>query len=244
MRILLFSVATLLLASCVTQTLAPIPQTTFDRVRPLAVNGDSEFQNLVGFMLFHGEGVGRDLLEAHQWFHASAVNGHPTGQTNDAFLHRELHLDSNGIPSVKTAHKIRELRGEGESSFVIAKKSSQSVIELNNRIPRGELLYARFCAGCHGLNGIAAFLNSPSFALNERMEKSDEALFLSVSNGIREMPSWGGKLPHHELRDIIAYIRTLRNSYQVGVTLSLRDTPQYYLLFGPMIENHSAFQRK
>jgi hypothetical protein len=52
-----------------------------------------------------------------------------------------------------------------------------------------------FCAGCHGLNGIAGYVGAPSFALGERMEKSDRELMGSITGGHEVMPEWGDKLP-------------------------------------------------
>ena len=44
----------------------------------------------------------------------------------------------------------------------------------------GEKLYITFCAGCHGFNDIAYYVNSPSFALGERLQKSDHELQKSI----------------------------------------------------------------
>lgn len=218
------------------------PQTTFESARLHAKNGDPEFQNMVGFMRYHGEGVDRDLMQAHQWFHLSAANGHPTGKVNDEFLHTQLNLDSNGIPKDIRPFTHSELFGQRELVFDATDYSHLQSPETDNEILRGRQVYSRFCAGCHGLNGIAAFVDSPSFALNERLEKSDQELTRSVINGIGQMPSWGGRLQTREVQDVIAFIRSLGMSYQVGIERPLNPHPTYYFLFGPMMGDHRAFQ--
>ena len=101
---------------------------------------------------------------------------------------------------------------------------------------RGERAYATFCGGCHGINGIAAYENSPSFAFGERLEKADAALMRSIRDGLQEMPGWEGKLAVNELRDILAFVRTLPARYDRGIAEPLRGAPAYVYLFGPMEE--------
>jgi TPR repeat protein len=245
LRLILLLVTALILISCgngATRVLNP--QTTFERARLEAKNGDPEFQNMVGFMRYHGEGIDRDVMQAHQWFHLSATNGHPTGKINDEFLHVQLNLDSNGIPKDNKTYMHSELYGQHEFVFDAPEYSKLPGPETDNAIFRGRRVYSRFCAGCHGLNGIAAFVDSPSFALNERLEKPDEELIRSVSNGIGQMPSWGGRLQYREVQDVVTFIRSLGKSYQFGIERPLNPHPAYYFLFGSMTEDHSAFHQQ
>jgi len=209
-------------------------QTTYERFLPLAVSGDPELQNLIGFMHFHGEGVERDPIEAHRWFHMSAKKGHPVGRRNDLYMHDLLSSRSGGTPYLKTTNSI-------PPGVPVVSSKSDTVVK-SNRIVRGERIYVTFCAGCHGLNGIAVFVGSPSFALNARMEKSDQQLLRSVSNGIGAMPGWREKLPDNYLIDTIAFIRTLRASYQAGISSDMRGAPDRYFLFGVMKDNDSAYR--
>jgi TPR repeat protein len=103
-------------------------------------------------------------------------------------------------------------------------------------VSRGETLYSRFCAGCHGLVGVAAYENSPSFAFNERLGKSDAELMRSVLDGNQEMPGWGGKLPEADLREIFAFVRTLPARYDAGIGVEAPELPPYMYLFGRMEE--------
>lgn len=69
---------------------------TAEKYLPLAMSGQAEYQNLLGFMLFFGEGIERDPEEAHVWFHLAAEAGHPTAQRNLAVLHQlGLGVDRN-----------------------------------------------------------------------------------------------------------------------------------------------------
>lgn len=98
----------------------------------------------------------------------------------------------------------------------------------------GRRLYAAFCAGCHGRHGIAAYQESPSFALGERMEKPDEVLFASIRQGIGNMPEWGTKFSDEELRSVLSYLRGFQARYDGGLATSLQDRPDSIFLFGPM----------
>lgn len=104
-----------------------------------------------------------------------------------------------------------------------------------SRLKLGEQVYLQFCGGCHGFNGIAWYVNSPSFALRERLEKSDEELANSIKNGIGAMPSWENMLPAQYFQPLVAFIRTLAPSYEKGLISELRR-PDTYLQFKPKSE--------
>jgi mono/diheme cytochrome c family protein len=97
----------------------------------------------------------------------------------------------------------------------------------------GEATYLRFCGGCHGFNGIAKYVNSPSFALGERLEKSDEELILSVEKGRGVMPSWENMLQPEQIAAAVKFIRTLSDSYKHGIGADLRVTPERFFRFRP-----------
>lgn len=100
-----------------------------------------------------------------------------------------------------------------------------------------ERLYTRFCGGCHGFNGISYYVNSPSFALGQRLEKSDEELARSISGGKGVMPSWENMLTEEQIRSLVGYIRTLADAYQAGIDRELLMTPDHYFLFPPLGES-------
>ncbi|MEH6616334.1 MAG: c-type cytochrome [Porticoccus sp.] len=97
----------------------------------------------------------------------------------------------------------------------------------------GEETYARYCAGCHGFNGIAYYVNSPSFALGERMDKSDSELMGSIRNGLGIMPSWEDMIDPRQVRALVTFIRTLAPTYERGITGDIKSAPRLHLRFKP-----------
>jgi mono/diheme cytochrome c family protein len=187
-----------------------VPETTYEKFLLLAEAGDAESQNVIGFMLFHGEGVGVDRVRAEMWFRQAAEQGNVRGQRNLAVMY------SMGSATYGT-----------DSEREPAASAAQGQLS-------GEELYGRFCAGCHGFNGIARYVHSPSFALDERLEKGDAELMRSLLHGKGEMPNWDDKLSRAELEDILRFVRVLRLRYEAGISHRLRAEPSLYYLFGPM----------
>jgi len=101
------------------------------------------------------------------------------------------------------------------------------------KIRQGEKIYLQFCGGCHGFNGISAYVYSPSFALGERMHKSDEELAASIRNGRGEMPSWEFTLKPPQIEALVSFIRTFEQAYQRGIGNSLRSDPEQFFRFTP-----------
>lgn len=184
------------------------PETTYEKLLPLAEAGDAESQNAVGFMLFHGEGVDVDRVYAEIWFSRAAEQGNAKAERNLAFI------QSMGSAVYDTAPREPAAAMQGRLS--------------------GEELYARFCAGCHGFNGIARYVYSPSFALGQALEKSDSELMRSLLRGKGEMPNWDDKLSRDELEEVLRFVRTLPSRYELGIRQALRAAPARYFLFGPM----------
>lgn len=88
---------------------------------------------------------------------------------------------------------------------------------------RGAQHYAALCASCHGVNGDAntpiavALIPSPARHSDGTYmnDLSDEHLFRVIKNGGTAvgksplMAAWGGTLTDAQIRDVIAFIRTL-----------------------------------
>lgn len=102
----------------------------------------------------------------------------------------------------------------------------------------GEQIYLKICGGCHGFNGIAWYVNSPSFALRERMHKTDTELKHSIINGRGAMPSWEYMLQPEQIDALVRFIRTLAQSYESGIIGELRR-PEQFLRFRPNGETGS-----
>ena len=73
----------------------------------------------------------------------------------------------------------------------------------------GRQIYDMNCAVCHGVGGHPVLPSAPSFAKGERMMQPDTMLIDSIENGKNVMPGFLGILRRQEIRDVIAYLRTL-----------------------------------
>jgi mono/diheme cytochrome c family protein len=85
---------------------------------------------------------------------------------------------------------------------------------------RGQELFLRYCAGCHGEDGRGeAKTFRPSvgnLAVKQLMDQvSDEYLFTVIKKGgaavgkNAAMPAWGKQIPDQDIRDIVGFVRTL-----------------------------------
>lgn len=183
---------------------------TYRKILARAERGDPERQNAVGFMLFQGEGASMDRVQARLWFSRAAEQGNLRARRNLSIM--------AALGPAAYAPPDSDGRGRRPAAD----------------LPRAESYYLTFCSGCHGVNGVAAYENSPSFAFGERLEKGDAMLMRTVLAGRQEMPGWDGKLPLEELQGILAFVRTLNERYESGIGEILRAPPEYYDLFGPM----------
>ena len=98
----------------------------------------------------------------------------------------------------------------------------------------GRGIYQRHCVSCHGVNGIAAFGQAPSFAFGERMEKDTGVLLSTILNGHGSMPAWNDKLPVELLEGALEYARTLEDEFRWGIVHTVDEPPDRYFTFGPM----------
>ena len=76
---------------------------------------------------------------------------------------------------------------------------------------KGAEVYVKHCQECHGSlgEGSSVMLNIPNFSQNEALLKSDEILLQAIAEGKNTMPAYMGILNDSEIRDVIAFIRTL-----------------------------------
>ena len=84
---------------------------------------------------------------------------------------------------------------------------------------RGGLVFANYCVTCHGINadgnGRAARLYDPRPANLRTTDKNDAYLGLIVKLGGQAlgrspfMPPWGAELTEEQMRDLVAYVRSL-----------------------------------
>jgi mono/diheme cytochrome c family protein len=75
--------------------------------------------------------------------------------------------------------------------------------------------YKAKCAMCHGTNGLAATpmaksMKILSFKAPEMIKATDAQLIASTKNGKGKMPSYAGKLTDAQIKEVVAFIRTLQ----------------------------------
>jgi mono/diheme cytochrome c family protein len=75
--------------------------------------------------------------------------------------------------------------------------------------------YKAKCAMCHGADGLAATpmgktMKILSFKDPAMLKASDAQFFASTKNGKNKMPSYNGKLTDQQIKEVIAFIRTLQ----------------------------------
>src|SRR4029450_10669357 len=85
---------------------------------------------------------------------------------------------------------------------------------------RGKELYARYCTGCHGVDGRGEAKtfrpNVGILAVQSYLDQvSDEYLFPAIKRGgaavgkNATMPAWGNQLDDTQIWDVVAFVRTL-----------------------------------
>jgi mono/diheme cytochrome c family protein len=75
--------------------------------------------------------------------------------------------------------------------------------------------YKAKCAMCHGADGLAATpmaktMKVMSFKDPDMVKATDAQFIASTTNGKGKMPAYTGKLTDAQIKDVIAYIRTLQ----------------------------------
>jgi len=78
----------------------------------------------------------------------------------------------------------------------------------------GADLYKAKCQMCHGADGTGdtpagKTMKAPSFKSPEAKTMTDAELTAIISKGKGKMPTYAGKLTPDEIKDLVAYIRTL-----------------------------------
>lgn len=79
----------------------------------------------------------------------------------------------------------------------------------------GEATYKAKCAMCHGADGagntpVGKNMKVRSFKSAEDVKASDAELIKETTNGVGKMPAYKGRLTDAQIKDVVAYIRTLQ----------------------------------
>jgi mono/diheme cytochrome c family protein len=79
----------------------------------------------------------------------------------------------------------------------------------------GEALYKAKCAACHGADGKGETTVGKSNKVRDLgsadvQGQSDDAIAAIISSGKGKMPAYGKSLKPEQIKDLVAYIRTLK----------------------------------
>ena len=77
-------------------------------------------------------------------------------------------------------------------------------------IYNGRDVYELHCQTCHGADGQSIEPGVPDFSRGESLFAPDVDLVRKLRDGDGHLPSYRGLLNDEELRDVIAYVRTLQ----------------------------------
>ena len=102
---------------------------------------------------------------------------------------------------------------------------------LRQDLSLGRDVFLTYCSGCHGFNGLAFYPPAPSFAMNDRLGKSDPELMNSILKGKGAMPWWEGKLPRFWLEQALAYVRHVAQTEDFSIP---GDWDGSYYKFSPV----------
>jgi mono/diheme cytochrome c family protein len=99
-----------------------------------------------------------------------------------------------------------------KTGLLLAAVLFSSVFALANAsdIFNGREVYELHCQTCHGMDGQAIEPGVPDFSLGEGLFAPDVDLVQRLRDGGGHLPSYRGLLTDDELRDVVAYIRTLQ----------------------------------
>ena len=103
----------------------------------------------------------------------------------------------------------------GSILFASVAQSEAEIKTQSGDVARGQILFARYCTGCHGPEGGGdgyRFLRGPdpaNITSPSIKKKSDAALLKTIHEGKPNMPPWNTRLSEKESRDVLAYVRTL-----------------------------------
>jgi mono/diheme cytochrome c family protein len=74
----------------------------------------------------------------------------------------------------------------------------------------GREIYETYCQTCHGIGGRNMEPGMPDFSSGDALFRPDSDLFAQIRQGKGVMPAYRGMLTDSEIRDVIAYLRSLQ----------------------------------
>jgi len=215
--------------------------TAYRLLSPAATIENPALQNLVGLMLYRGQGISMDAAAAHELFHNAADMGVVDARRNLGVLHT---IGPPGVVvDIEEAMMWFTAAISSSNQTALETQDSQAVVPaaINTRINpefkyggNGKRIYLTFCSGCHGFNGMRFFSHAPSFAMGERLTTSAEELMQTILRGKGLMPSWEDKLSESDLEDALGYLRELALRTGYGTDSSAyNQMPEMFYIFEP-----------
>jgi cytochrome c6 len=109
-------------------------------------------------------------------------------------------------------HKIRI--GKGILGFLLCAAFSVLALPVNAQTG-GEALYKAKCAGCHGADGkgetaVGKANKVRDLGSADVQAQSDDAIAEIIGSGKGKMPAYGKSLKAEQIKDLVAYIRSLK----------------------------------
>ncbi len=108
----------------------------------------------------------------------------------------------------------------------------------------GADIFLKYCAGCHGFDGLAEYELAPSFSMGDRLQKSDWELLQSVMQGKHGMPYWQDKLGVDEFRSAITYLRVMAERHSSGLPPREKPIPEMHYKFIPLGEDEDYWENR
>ncbi len=125
----------------------------------------------------------------------------------------------------------------GDSALILGKNDDDGWVETSPvpvtmpMLERGRQRYEIYCSPCHGLAGYGdgmvalradqlqegTWTPPTSFHTDLVRERPPGHLFNTISNGIRNMPSYGSQIPVDDRWAIVAYVKALQRSQNATI---------------------------
>jgi len=74
----------------------------------------------------------------------------------------------------------------------------------------GGAIYDRYCANCHGFDGVPNLPGTPDFSRGDSLLNNDPELINAIRFGVRSMPGFDQTIDKEGLIDVVLYIRSLQ----------------------------------
>lgn len=77
-------------------------------------------------------------------------------------------------------------------------------------LKNGKEIYQLHCEVCHGIGGQSSEPGTPDFSRGDGLYVPDSIIVQKIRSGVGTMPAYRGLLDDSDIRDVIAYLRSLQ----------------------------------